>query len=102
MPRVSRKVVDDAFNRAFGGTNYKLVPSERPKHREFCRLAGVTKGQWKRFLMSFKPDYKGWAEITVSEVSIKKLTVMAHHGGSPHLTTLLKMIEHQMEGDHEL
>lgn len=98
MPKIGRYLVDAAVNEALGGTFY-TARSEVAKHKEFRRLSGITKGQWKRFQWGFRNE--AFPELTVSELAIKKLEIMAKHGKSPHLLTLLKVVEHTHEVDHE-
>jgi hypothetical protein len=104
MPKVNRSVLDVASENAVGAMRYLTM--DVAKWKQFREMAGITKGQWKRYQCQLKQfirtesgSYKT-TYINVSEVAAKKLEVLCNHGDSPHLHTLLKMVEAQGD-DHE-
>lgn len=99
MPKVDVTLLDEASMKAFGF----LLPfgPERTnvaKRDTFLKASGISKGQWKRARLAFNAGL-GFEKLLVSELAFKKLTVMAEHGQSPHLQTLLKMVEAQESCD---
>lgn len=95
MPKVDVTLLDKASMKAFDF----LLPFETDrtntaKRDAFLKAAGISKGQWKRARLAFK-EGNGFDHLSVSELALKKLKVMAEHGQSPHLPTLLKMVEAQ-------
>lgn len=81
-------IVHEASRAVIGYISY-TGSRDKEKWQAFRTMAGISRGQWKRFQQSKK--------LKVSELTIKKLEVMAQHGKSSHLMTLLKMVEAQME-----
>lgn len=96
MPKVDINLLDEVSVRVCG----TLLPlgsgrTDVAQRNAFLKQAGISKGQWKRARLASNTGF-GFA---VSELAIKKLKVMAEHGQSPHLTTLLKMVEVQESCD---
>lgn len=101
MPKMTDfMLLDAATRRAVGGMSY-AGSVDRQKWEKARDMAGITKGQWKRFIYSMKKKAPACIELRISEVSMAKLKLMAEHGESPHLETLLKVVEIQMEGPDE-
>lgn len=96
MPKVDLRLLDTASMKAIGSMRYvQGTSSDIAKHKRFRELSGITKGQWKRMQQTWWKYRDGGMERTLiaSELSIKKLEVMAEYGESPHLETLLKVVE---------
>lgn len=96
MPKVDRDLLADATLNTVGCMNY-WGREYLSQIKEARRLAGITKGQWKRMIVAGKKS--GWdceaSILHASALSVRKLEVMRVHGDSPHLETLLKMVEAQ-------
>ena len=96
MPKLNQDLLAEATLKTVGLMSYAQTIS-LPQIKKARRLSGITKGQWKRMVCSFKRNYWSRFDVAVSALSIKKLEIMRDHGGSEHLETLLKMVEAQME-----
>lgn len=96
MPKVDIQLLDEASMKAFGFI-LPLWPGQAgtgvAKRDAFLKAAGISKGQWKRAWLASKRALG--LHLSVSELALKKLKVMAEHGQNPHLTTLLKVVEAQ-------
>lgn len=102
MPKVDDFLLALATLKTVGGMSYRgqrLGGDYVRKWKQVRQLSGITKGQWKRLQVAIKRT--GNNDLRTSLVSIKKLEVMRDHHDSPHLLTLLKMVEVQMETSDE-
>lgn len=94
MPKVDRMLLNAATYKAIGGMEF-FGAEYREKWVQARKMAGITKGQWKRFqhLLKRAGDDGEIGGLVASTVSIKKLEIMSRYHDSPHLVTHLKMAE---------
>lgn len=85
-------LLHEATRKAIGGMSY-IEGFDRARWEKARDMAGFTKGQWKRFQISSK---KGSYGLKCTPVQRKRLMLMIEHPDSPHLMTLLRMVEAQM------
>src|SRR5689334_16983462 len=96
MVKVDRSIIDEASLNLVGNIVY-LGWQDAMKVKRFCKMVGITKGQWKRFNLSIRKDPPLRKHARVSALAAKKLEVIRVHFDNPHLETLLKIAEAQME-----
>lgn len=96
MPKVNNNLLAEVTNKTVGYMNY-VASRDRQKQIALQKLFGITKGQWKRFKYSCKGGYIITRGLRTSQEVIDKLELAKKHADSPHLFTLLKVLEARHE-----
>lgn len=93
MVRIPKTLLDEATSKAVGGMNY-FGSRHRNRWETARKMAGITKGQWKRFQFAIQGAGSPYnTPLKSSETVLKKLEIMRDYHDSPHLYMLLKMAE---------